>query len=205
MNSDWAADNLLTIRTLMERSALYRRALAPVMLLAGVVGLLAALLAGPAGISNPRTFVLYWYGVSLVPLAGSFIIVRRQAWRDGEPLWSSPARRVTLAFVPAWTAGLVIGLNEAFGQPQFPDAVSLPALWAILYGCGIHAAGFFTPRGLRWFGGGLIGAGLILLVVGAPERGAWAVANGAMGVFFGALHLLGGGYLYFTESMRNRA
>ncbi|MDB6016752.1 MAG: hypothetical protein JWR19_1241, partial [Pedosphaera sp.] len=31
MKSDWAAEHLQTIRTLMERSAIYRRALAPVM------------------------------------------------------------------------------------------------------------------------------------------------------------------------------
>ena len=39
MNPKWAEENLHTIRTLMERSALYRRALAPVMLVCGIAGL----------------------------------------------------------------------------------------------------------------------------------------------------------------------
>jgi len=39
MNPNWAEENLQTIRTLMERSAVYRRALAPIMILAGVIGL----------------------------------------------------------------------------------------------------------------------------------------------------------------------
>src|SRR6266540_1083328 len=38
MESNWAAENLRVIRTLMERSAVYRRALAPLMLLAGGTG-----------------------------------------------------------------------------------------------------------------------------------------------------------------------
>ena len=37
MNDDWAVDQLQAIRTLMERSALYRRALAPVLTVAGVI------------------------------------------------------------------------------------------------------------------------------------------------------------------------
>jgi len=42
MESNWAAEHLQVIRTLMERSALYRRALAPIMIFNGVVGLAAA-------------------------------------------------------------------------------------------------------------------------------------------------------------------
>jgi len=42
MDSKWAEENLQTIRTLMERSAVYRRALAPIMLCAGTVGIIAA-------------------------------------------------------------------------------------------------------------------------------------------------------------------
>ncbi len=48
MESDWAAEHLQVIRTLMERSAVYRRALAPVMTAAGVLGTLAAG-GGPGG------------------------------------------------------------------------------------------------------------------------------------------------------------
>ena len=42
METNWAAEHLQVIRTLMERSALYRRALAPVMLVSGVLGTGAA-------------------------------------------------------------------------------------------------------------------------------------------------------------------
>src|SRR6266446_9747026 len=38
MESNWAAEHLQVIRTLMERSAVYRRALAPIMIFNGIVG-----------------------------------------------------------------------------------------------------------------------------------------------------------------------
>ena len=43
MNDDWAAEHLQTIRTLMERAALYRRALAPIATYAGAMGILGGI------------------------------------------------------------------------------------------------------------------------------------------------------------------
>ena len=94
MESNWAAEHLQVIRTLMERSALYRRALAPIMLLTGAVGLAAAGVGIWTRIDSPRGFIGYWLAVSLVPLIGAFLLVRRQALRDSEPFWSPPTRRV---------------------------------------------------------------------------------------------------------------
>ena len=42
--TDWAAENLQVIRTLMERSSIYRRALAPLMVVAGLGGLIMSYL-----------------------------------------------------------------------------------------------------------------------------------------------------------------
>jgi len=41
MESNAAAEHIQVIRTLMERAAVYRRALAPVMIFNGVLGILA--------------------------------------------------------------------------------------------------------------------------------------------------------------------
>src|SRR5947209_7775515 len=59
MESNWAAEHLQVIRTLMERSALYRRALAPIMSFNGVLGTAAALLGWGWKIDSPRPFLLY--------------------------------------------------------------------------------------------------------------------------------------------------
>ena len=69
----------------------------------------------------------------------------------------------------------------------------------------LHAAGFFMPRGIRWFGWGVVLAGLFLL--GAmvwTDFSAWNVSpHVVMGVIFGASHLAYGIYLYFTEQRKN--
>ena len=204
MEPNWAADNLQVIRTLMERTALYRRALAPVMLLAGTVGV-----AGAAGglalhLDTLRAFVGYWLAVSLVPGLGAILIVRRQALRAGEPLWSPPAGRVVRAAAPALVAGLGLGL-VALGRPGASVTSTLPAVWAICYGAALHAAGFFTPRGLRWFGWLLLLAGLGLLFWRVPDREPWQAAHLAMGALFGILHLLYGAYLFATEARKPAA
>jgi hypothetical protein len=95
VESNWAAEHLQVIRTLMERSAVYRRALAPIMIFNGIVGLAAAALGWSLRIDSPGGFVFFWGVVSLVAAGGSFLLVRRQALKEAEPFWSPPTRRVT--------------------------------------------------------------------------------------------------------------
>jgi hypothetical protein len=211
MESNWAAEHLQVIRTLMERSAIYRRALAPIMIFNGVVGLAAAGMGWALRIGTPRGFILFWAAVAGVAVAGSFLLVRRQALKEAEAFWSPPTRRVTQALLPALTAGFVLGAlvwwrAESLPQDLVPVVAMewLPAGWVILYGCAFHAAGFFMPRGMRLFGWGFILGGCLVLAAGIPDRlRALDYAHGVMGVFFGGLHLAYGIYLYFTEPRRN--
>src|SRR5262245_44114257 len=211
MESNWAAEHLQVIRTLMERSAVYRRALAPIMILNGVVGLTAAGLGLALRGSTPRGFIGFWAAVAAVAVAGSFLLVRRQALKESEPFWSPPTRRVTQALLPALTAGCIIGALIWWHVGTLPKDMGsvmgmlwLPLGWIILYGCALHAAGFFMPRGMRLFGWAFILGGCALFAAGIPD---WAsplqYAHGMMGCFFGGLHLAYGVYLYFTEPRRN--
>jgi hypothetical protein len=212
MESNWAADHLQVIRTLMERSALYRRALAPIMIFNGVVGLAAAALGWALHIASAQAFILYWAGVGVVAMGGSFLLVRRQALKEAEAFWSPPTRRVTQALLPPMVAGLIVSsivlVRAVSGQDPRPDLAGslwLPQLWVILYGCAFHAAGFFMPRGMRIFGWGFILGGCALLAVGLPGGVRPAdYAYAIMGFFFGGLHLAYGVYLYFTEPRRNQ-
>jgi hypothetical protein len=212
MELNWAAEHLQVIRTLMERSALYRRALAPIMIFNGVVGLAAAALGWGLKVGSPHSFILLWAGVSVVALTGSFLLVRRQAIKESEPFWSPPTRRVSQAFLPPLAAGLMIGAvawARAGSAPGSLDDLSgvvwLPLIWVMLYGCAFHAAGFFMPRGMKIFGWAFVVGGCVLFAVGIP---AWArpleYAHGIMGLFFGGLHLAYGVYLYFTERRSNQ-
>jgi hypothetical protein len=210
MESNWAAEHLQVIRTLMERSALYRRALAPIMIFNGVVGSAAAGLGWALRICSPRAFIVYWAGVAVLALTGSFLLVRRQALKDSEPFWSPPTRRVSQALLPPLVAGFLITAGAFLHEFPIPGLgpqgieVWVPLSWVVLYGCAIHAAGFFMQRGMKVFGWAFIIGGCTLLAVelaglaDVPDAG-----NAVMGLFFGGLHLAYGVYLYFTEPRRN--
>src|SRR5262245_6025149 len=107
MKPEAAEQNLQLIRTLMERSTLYRRALAPMMLWAGSVAVAASLVGWQREISGAREFVWFWMGTCGVAMLGALWLARRQALRDKEAFWSSPTRRVAQAFLPAMVAGAV--------------------------------------------------------------------------------------------------
>ena len=212
MSDDWATEHLQVIRTLMERSAVYRRALGPVMLLTGIIGLLAAIFGWFFKIDSPRAFVGYWTSVSLLPLIGSFLMVRRQALKDAEPFWSLPTRRVTQALAPPLAVGFIASIITFFHVGTLEANIAnvigmlwLPIGWTILYGCALHSAGFFMRRGIKLFGWLFIAGGCSLFALGIPDVPRPLYAHGVMGFFFGALHLAYGTYLCFTEKAKNEA
>ena len=204
METKWAVENLQTIRTLMERSALYRRALAPIMILAGTIGIAGGLIGWRCRIESNRGFVWLWLGVAVLALAGALFLVRRQALKDSEPFWSPPTRRVGQALLPAFLVGLIVALFLVLvsGTAEIPELqVVLVMLWSWLYGCAVHAAGFFMPRGVRWLGWIFILAGSFLLAsLGMMvDRLEGLPPHLLMGGIFGGLHLIYGIYLHFTE------
>ena len=224
METNRAAEHLQTIRTLMERSALYRRALAPVMSFAGVVGILAAIGGVLFRVELESAFIAYWLGVAIVGLAVAFFLVRRQALKSAEPFWSPPTRRVATALLPCLTAGSLLGIwfFRVCSEPPPGDLptgmdadrgmlIFLISGWSILYGCALHAAGFYTSRGLRWLGWLFLAAGVAVLFLMLVTRrqdfamGSWQIAHWLMGGLFGLLQLAYGIYLYFTEKRGNES
>ncbi len=201
MNANVAEQNLQTIRLLMERSALYRRALAPIMLLAGLCGLLAAGAGIYFRLTAPPAFAGLWCGTAVGVVTAAFLLARRQAMADGEPFWSPPTFRVAQALLPPLFSGLAAGclLASLNGNPTL-DLV-LVLVWLLFYGCALHAAGFFMVRGIKWFGWLFIAGalGLMIWMRLADEPPLPAAAHLAMGFFFGGLQLVYGVYLYFTE------
>ena len=84
MDDVLASENLRVIRTLMERSALYRRALAPVSLATGGLGLAAGVLGWFLKLDTSQGFVGFWLATAVVASGTSLWIVRRQALIDGD-------------------------------------------------------------------------------------------------------------------------
>ena len=211
MENNWAAENLQTIRTLMERSAVYRRALAPITTYVGVVGIAAALLGGPLGVQYTAAFSIYWMCVSIVALGGAILLVRRQAIKEREPLFSPPTRRVIYAMLPALFLGACAGIQfirGSGGREEFEPQIGQEMLivcWVLLYGLALHAASFFMPRGVRLFALAfvLFAAAMILLFTNVEFEA--HSRHLQMGVLFGCSHLAYGIYLYFTEPRKNEA
>lgn len=199
----------------MERSAIYRRALAPVMLMLGGIGIVAGVAGYFLPLADSRRFAVYWLGISCAALAGAYLQMRGQALGDGEQFWSPPTRRVTQALAPALSVGAIFGLACALSPRAFvflppgllagEPAWQLPPVWMLAYGCAVHAAGFFMPRGFKLLGWAFIAAGIVVLVglsrleSGAPLR----LAHLLMSIAFGGSHLAYGVYLAITEKRRN--
>jgi hypothetical protein len=208
MNSDWAAENLQTIRTLMERSALYRRALAPTTLIAGAMGTLGAVAGWRWATESAVQFCVHWLVVAAVTLVACLLVTRRQALLAGEQFWSPPTRRVAQAMLPMLVFGLALGIGMILADADDDYLLLVVLVWIGIYGGALHAAGFFMPRGIRLFGWCLIaGAGttLIGIVLVQPDDTGPRLANTVMGVAFGLMHLGYGGYLLATEKRRSVA
>jgi len=208
MEPNWAEENLQTIRTLMERSAVYRRALAPIMFFAGVVGLLTMGCGLYFHMDSTRKFCGLWLGAAAVTIAGAFLIARRQSLKDRELLWSPPTRRVAQALLPSLLVGLcltvlLVILNA--DEEAHLDLVFV-LIWILFYGLALHAAGFFMPRGIKIFGWLFFtsACGLFYPYM-ADLMPVDFSPHWFMGFFFGVLHLAYGAYLYLTEKGKNAA
>src|SRR5690606_17777495 len=133
-------------------SSLYRRALAPVMIFAGCVGSAAGAIGFWQGIDSPNGFVRLRIVAGLFAAAGEFGLIRRQALKDVEPVWSSPTRRVMQAMIPPLLVGFVAAI-PCLVMAAHSDAVWwLIPIWLSLYGCALCAAGSCLPRGIKIFG-----------------------------------------------------
>lgn len=204
-HSDWASENLQVIRTLMERSTVYRRALAPIMLVAGLLGLGAAIVTCFVKLESNREFSLYWMSVGVLAVLASLLLVRRQALKEAEEFWSLPTRRVIQAVFPPFLLGLLAGLLYAISPGTLPESAWLLAiLWLAFYGCGMHAAGFFMKRGIKLFAWICLAVAIVAVFLSQlrPALQTTEAAHYLMGIAFGALHLACGIYLYISENKK---
>ncbi|HET7133947.1 MAG TPA: hypothetical protein VFJ95_16945, partial [Gammaproteobacteria bacterium] len=147
---------------------------------AGVVGIAAAAAASPASIgAAPSRFLAVWIAAAVAAGAVSGIAIHRKARRAGQSLVAGPARRFTLAFLPALAAGAV--LTAAFTAA---GAVSLlPGTWLSVYGAAIAAGGALSVRPVPVMGCAFIVLGALCFAL-PPEAQRYALGAG-----FGGLHL----------------
>lgn len=202
MDEREAARQLETIRTLMERAALYRRALGPTLAVIGVLGVGAGLIGFfRVGDQGSRSFVLYWSAVAALAVLWTTLQMRGQAVRAGEPFWTPPTRRVFMAMTPPLAVAVLITAISSVRHMNIPPEIFAP-LWMVLYGLGLHAAGYFTLRGVRLLGWAFILAGITFITT-LPDWGPFLVNSAgvhlAMALTFGLGHLAAGLWLLVVE------
>jgi len=201
VNANWAEENLKAIRSLMEQARVYRRAMAPLALLVGTMGVVAAGVAQALGCVGPEYFAVYWLGVAVVSALAALLLIRRQALKSDEEFWSPPTRRVAQAMLPMLAAGLALGLFELLEETGARNSARLAAFWLILYGGALHAAGFFMRRGIKLLGWIYVVFGSFILFFSRIEPLSFINENTAhwlMGFGFGAINLAYGVYLKLT-------
>jgi hypothetical protein len=208
MEPKWAEENLQTIRTLMERSAVYRRALAPIMLLAGVIGIITAGIGICLHLNSIRSFGELWLGAAIIVVTGALFIARQQAIKAKECFWSPPTRRVGQALLPSLFVGFCISMpfiieapDLLLGSINHERILFITLAWILFYGCALTSTGFFVPRGIKFFGWLFIAGGCSVFFYSSTSESANVEFNMhlLMGFFFGVLHLVYGAYLYLTE------
>ena len=185
----------------MEQARVYRRAMAPIALLVGALGVAAAGVALAFDWVGRQHFAAYWLGVAVVSALAALLLVRRQALKSDEAFWSPPTRRVAQAMLPMLASGLGLGLFELFENTEVRNSVRLTAFWLILYGGALHAAGFFMRRGIKLLGCLYVLIGLFVMSFSASSILQEINENAAhwlMGLGFGVVNLAYGTYLKLT-------
>ncbi|MDF1504434.1 hypothetical protein [Roseisolibacter sp. H3M3-2] len=179
-----AMDNLSFIRSTMERAAGVTAVSGWGMAATGVVGAAAGLLAPRA--PDPASRLIVWLVAAPIALTASVVGAVWKAHREGDlPTLTGAARKLALAFLPPMCAGalLTLALWRA-------DAMALlPAVWLLLYGTAVAAAGAFSVRAVPAMGAAFLALGAVAVLGPAAWGDALLLAG------FGGLHLVFGPYI----------
>jgi hypothetical protein len=181
---DRALDNLTFIRATMERAAGVTAVSGWGIAAAGVVGTVAGLLGLQA--PDEATRLVTWLLAAPVAAAVSTTGIVWKARRAGElPALAGAARKLAVAFSPPLCAGALLTL-----ACWRAGAVALfPALWLLLYGTGVVAAGAWSVRAVPAMGAAFLALGTAAVLAPASWGPLLLLAG------FGALHLGFGLYI----------
>lgn len=194
-----ALEHLRVIRSLLERSQVYRAVSAPAALCGGLMALIASGYTIKtsqldfSGRIEPRQFLAMWLGILVLTVVLNLLLLYREARKRGQAFVSEGMRMAFRAFMPPMLVGGIL----SFCLIWFNDDVKLAALvWILCYGLGLLATAHFSPRSLVRLGWAFLIAGgaLSLLYFAKGGLGMFqndeAPASLFLGLTFGVLHIL---------------
>lgn len=177
-----AMDNLRFIRETMERAGAFTAVSGWGEVIVGATAVAAALVAAVQ--PTAARWVAAWLAEAAVAGSISAWATWRKARAARVSLLSGPGQKLVLAFAPAMLVGAV--LTAALAAHGLWDM--LPAVWMLLYGAGVIAAGAYSVRIVPVMGAMFVALGIVALFTPASWNTALLVAAfGGVHVAFGFL------------------
>lgn len=178
------------IRSMMERASKFLSLSGLAGVSAGLVGLggaaAASVILEHEGRPDVGVILLTAIAVLLLALGLAVFFTRRNARRQGLPIWDATARRLTVALLVPLSVGgavcIVLLVQAEYGL--------LASMMLVFYGLALVQASAFTRGEVRW-----LGAIEIVLGIAAGFWPAWGLA--LWGTGFGVLHILYGSVMYY--------
>jgi hypothetical protein len=181
--SSQAADNLVFIRSAMERSSTFTAIPGVGGALMGAIGLVAAAIAARQPTGN-RWLATWLIAAAIAATVGLFALARK-ARAAGLSLTGVNARRFALGMAAPFVAGAAI-TYELWAVGNF--TVMAPS-WLLLYGAGVRTGGIFSVRVVRVIGVCFMAAGIGAILTPAEWGNVW------LGFGFGGLQVGFGLYI----------
>ncbi len=177
---DRAIDNLAFIRETMERSTSFTAVPGYGGMLMGVTALVAAYIAAQ------QIYLRDWLMTWLVEAGLAFAIGLLAMWQKSRivdsSLFSTPARKFALSFVPPLICGIAITL----GLWRYEHYEIMAPVWMLCYGAAVICGGAFSVRIIPVMGWFFLALGAAAFAL--PS----AFGNYLMAASFGALHIVFG-------------
>ncbi len=200
----WAQEQLITIRSLMERASLYRAISAPTAIFAGFFSGCAALFFPGDFLnqffSSSLSFVVYWIFVFFIVSGFNFLFLAHENKKLGTPLISRGMKSALTDFCPPLLVGGVIGLFLTLGSYESCLIVSI---WCICYGLALLSTRHYAPRSLLLLGWAFVIVGLTFLFLPTfPFSGSnpsFKTGNLLMAFSFSLLHLIYGAATWLND------
>lgn len=182
-----------TIKTVLDRSALYRQSLAPVFFTSGIMGISSAGLALVLKIEHATNIILFWMTVAVVTAALTIVVMIQQAKVSGESFWKGPVQRMAQAAIPPLLVG---ALGGVYGLVFFPEDTLVSGQivigWLALYGLTLNGVSIVLMNHVKYLGYSFIFCSVIAGFVFELELERPYLQHVTMGLGFGVLHLLQG-------------
>lgn len=184
-------EQVSAIKSVLDRSALYRRSLSPAFLICGLMGVGGAFVTHFLKIIAPKDVLLYWMFIASLTVIFTLIQMIRQCKKEGSDFWDGPVRRIFMSSLPPLTVGAMGGV---YALMYFPDSTLVSGQvvigWLALYGITLTSISVILARGVQWFGWFFIVAALLAAFIFELDMADTSLQHIVMGVGFGFIHLV---------------